>query len=55
MRVKIGPRKRLWQAINLLRNGKIDEGAPCKTPSERHRGSYRAKMSSEATEGRQRL
>jgi len=44
------PRKRLWQAMNLLRNGKVYEGAPYKTPSERRSGPYRAKMSSEATE-----
>ncbi|KAJ8136396.1 hypothetical protein OY671_010391, partial [Metschnikowia pulcherrima] len=52
--VKIVPRKRSWQAMNLSRNDKISEGAPCKTPSERRRGPYRAKMSSEATEGRQK-
>jgi hypothetical protein len=40
--------------MNLLRNGKMNEGAPCKTPSERRRDPYRAKMSSEATEGRQK-
>jgi len=38
--------------MNLLRNGKMAEGAPCKTPSERRRGPYRAKKCPEATEDR---
>ena len=52
--VKIAPQKRLWQAINLLKNGKMAEGAPFKTPSERRRGPYRAKRHLEAAGGPQR-